>query len=104
MLSNDVCEILRLYAVLPHSCLCSFPLANLQEGEVCQICTNTFSYFHNKWVLDVDLKVVTNKDQSFNIYDICHFEEIMDKLFQKRSNIDASVAALLEFSQLVCFT
>ena len=60
--------------------------------------------FHNKWVLDVDLKVVINKDQSINIDDICHFEEIMDKLVQERSNIGASVAALLEFSQLVCFT
>ena len=28
----------------------------------------------------------------------------MDKLFQERSNIDVSFAALLEFSQLVCFT
>ena len=52
----------------------------------------------------VDLKVVTNKDQSINIHDICCFEEVMDKLFQEQSNIDASLAALLEFSQLVCFT
>ena len=59
---------------------------------------------HNKWVLDVHLKVVANKDQSNNIHDICHFEEIMDNLFQERSNIDAFLAALLEFSQFVCFT
>ena len=32
-----------------------------------------------------------------NIRDIYHFEEIMHKLFQERSNIDASLAALLEF-------
>ena len=32
------------------------------------------------------------------------FEEILDKLFQERSNVDASLAALLELSQLVCFT
>ena len=52
----------------------------------------------------MDLKVVTNKDQSINIHYICHFEEIMNKLFQEQSNIGASLAALLEFSQLVCFT
>ena len=66
-------EILKLYAVLPHSCLRSFPLANLQEGELCQIYTNTFisrrtRNFHNKWVLDINLNVVTNKDQSINIH------------------------------------
>ena len=67
------------------------------------LCQSTWNFRH-KWILDVvDLKVVTNKDQSNNIYDICHFEEVMDKLFQERSNIDASLAALLEFSQLVCF-
>ena len=49
-------------------------------------------------------KVVTNKDQLNNIHDICHFEEIMDKLFQEQGSIDVSLAALLEFSQLVCFT
>ena len=48
------------------------------------------------------LKVVTNKDQSNNIHDICHFEEIMDRLFQERTNIDVFLAILLEFSQLVC--
>ena len=87
--------------------MCSFPLADLQEAELCQIYSNTyssFSNFYNKWVSDLDLKVVINKDQSNNIHDICHFEEIMDKLFQERSNIDASMAALLEFSQLVCVT
>ena len=113
MLSCHFCEILRLYALLPHTCFFSFPLTNLQEGELCQIYTiftDTYSSllnhleFSQKWVLDVDLKVVTNKDQSKNIYDICNFEEIMDNLFQERSNIDASLAALLEFSQLVCFT
>ena len=67
------------------------------------LCQSTWN-FHNNWVLDVDLKVVTNKDKSNKIYDICHFEEITDKLFQVRSNIDASLAALLEFSQFVCFT
>ena len=51
----------------------------------------------------MDLKVVTNKDQSNNIHNISHFEKIMDKLFQEKSNIDASLAALLEFSHLVCF-
>ena len=50
----------------------------------------------------MDLKIVTNKDQSNNIHDICHFEEIIDKLLQERSNIDDSLAALLEFSQIVC--
>ena len=40
---------------------------------------------------------MTRKDQSNNIRDIYHFEEIMYKLFQERSNIDASLAALLEF-------
>ena len=30
--------------------------------------------------------------------------KITDKLFQERSNINASLAVLLEFSQLVCFT
>ena len=54
-------------------------------------------------MLLVDLKVVTNKDQSINIHDICHFVEIIwAKLFQERSNIDASFAALQEFLQLVC--
>ena len=104
---GSFCEILTLYTVLYHNCLCSFPLADLQEAELCQIYSNTyssFSNFYNKWVSDLDLKVVINKDQSNNIHDICHFEEIMDKLFQERSNIDASMAALLEFSQLVCFT
>ena len=48
------------------------------------------------------LKVVTNKDQSNNIHDICHFEEIRDRLFQERTNIDVFLAVLLEFSQLVC--
>ena len=44
------------------------------------------------------------------IADILHFsdngrvEKIMDKLFQERSNIDAFLVTLLEFSQLVCFT
>ena len=113
MLSCHFCEILRLYALLPHTCFFSFPLTNLQEGELCQIYTIfTDTYpsllnhleFSQKWVLDVDLKVVTNKDQSKNIYDICNFEEIMDNLFQERSNIDASLAALLEFLQLLCFT
>ena len=52
----------------------------------------------------MSFKVVTNKDQSISIHDIFHFEEIMDKLFQEWSNIDASLASLLEFSQLVCFT
>ena len=28
----------------------------------------------------------------------------MDNLFKERSNIDASLAAILEFSQLACFT
>ena len=45
MLSCDFCKILRLYAVLPHSCSCSFCLVNLQEGELCQIYTNTYSSF-----------------------------------------------------------
>ena len=39
------------------------------------------------FVLEVDLKVVTNKDQSNNIHGIFHFEGIMNKLFQERSNI-----------------
>ena len=108
MLSCDFCEILRLYALLPHSCFCSFPLTNLQEGQLCQmyltlLCQSTWN-FRNKSVLGVDLKVVTIKDQSNNIHDICHFEEIKDKLFQEWSNIDASLVALLEFSQLICFT
>ena len=49
---------------------------------------------------------MTNKDQSNNIHDIRYFEQIMDKLFQERSNIDVSLAAVLEFLQLVrvCFT
>ena len=51
----------------------------------------------------MDLKVVTNKDKSNNIHNISHFEKIMDKLFQEKSNIDASLATLLEFSHLVCF-
>ena len=51
----------------------------------------------------MDVKVVTYKDQSINIH-ICHFEDIMDKLFQEQSNIGAFLVALLEFSQLVCFT
>ena len=50
----------------------------------------------------MDLKTVTNKDQSNNIHDICHFEKIIDKLLQERSNIDDSLTALLEFSQIVC--
>ena len=76
------CKILSLYTVLYHNCLCSFPLADLQEAELCQIYSNTyssFSNFYNKQVSDVDLKVVINKDQSNNIHDIYHFEEIMDK-------------------------
>ena len=52
----------------------------------------------------MNFKVVTNKDQLNNIHDICHFEEILDKLFQERSNIDVSLVALPEFSQSVCFT
>ena len=47
---------------------------------------------------------MTIEGQSNNIHDTGHFEKIMDKLFQERSNIDASLEALLEFSQLVCFT
>ena len=47
---------------------------------------------------------MTINGQSNNIHDIGYFEEIMDKLFQERNNIDASLEALLEFSQLVCFT
>ena len=43
----------------------------------------------------MDLKVVANKNQSNNIYDICHFEEVMDKLFQERRDIDASFVAVL---------
>ena len=78
VISCDFCEVLCLYAVLVHSCLCSLDL-------------------------DIDLKVVIDKDQSSNIYDICHFEENMGKLFQEQRNIDASSAALLEFSKLVCF-
>ena len=54
--------------------------------------------FSQQMVLDVDLKVVTIKDQSNNIHDICHFEEIMDRLFQEGSNIDASLVPLLENS------
>ena len=52
----------------------------------------------------MDIKVVTNKDQSNNINNICYFEEIVDKLFQEKSNVDTSLAALLGFSQPVCFT
>ena len=44
-LSCDFCEIVRLHAVLPYNCLCSFPFANLQEGELYQIYTNTYSSF-----------------------------------------------------------
>ena len=33
-----------------------------------------------------------------------HFEDLTDKLYQEQSNIDVSLAALLEFSQLACFT
>ena len=109
MLSCDFCEILRLYALLPQSCFCSFLLQTCRKENflkyivILALCQSTWN-FYNKWVLDVDLKVVTIKDQSNNIHDICHFEEIMDKLFQERSNIDASLLAVLEFSQLVCFT
>ena len=46
----------------------------------------------------MSFKVVTSKDQLNNIHDICHFEEIMNKLYQERSNIDVSLAALPEFS------
>ena len=85
-----------------------FPSWKLARGELWQIYTNTYSPFSklldNKWVLAVDLKVVTNKDKSNNIHDICHFEENVDKLFQEKINIDASLAALLEFLKLVCFT
>ena len=45
ILSCDVCKTLRLSAVLPRSCLCSFPLTYLQKGELCEIYTNTYSYF-----------------------------------------------------------
>ena len=51
----------------------------------------------------MDLKVVTYKDESNNIH-ISYFEEIIDKVFQERSNIDASFTKLLGFLQLVCFT
>ena len=47
---------------------------------------------------------MTNKDESNDVHNISDFEEIMDKLFQERSNIDASLVELLEFSQLGCFT
>ena len=108
MLSRDFSEILRFTAFLSHSYFCSFPLKNLPEGQLCQmyltlLCQSTWN-FRNKSVLDVDLKVVTIKDQSNNIHDICHFEEIKDKLLQEWSNIDTSLVALLEFSQLICFT
>ena len=43
-------------------------------------------------VLGVDINIVTNKDQSISINDIHHFEEFKNKLFQERSNIDASLA------------
>ena len=80
-----------------------FPCWRLAGGELWQIYTNTYSSFSkhldNNRVLAVDLKVVTNKDQSNNIHDICHFEENIDKLFQEKSNINASLAALLEFLQ-----
>ena len=80
-----------------------FPSWKLARGELWQIYTNTNSSFSkhldNKWVLALDLKVVTNKDKSNNIHDICHFEENIDKLFQEKSNINASLAALLEFLQ-----
>ena len=55
-----------------------------------------------QWIFD--LKAVTIKGQWNNIHDIDHFEEIMDKLFREMSIFDASLEALLEFSQLVCFT
>ena len=45
----------------------------------------------------------SDKNQSNNIHNICHFEENMDKLFQERNNFDASFATVLEFSQLVYF-
>ena len=46
---------------------------------------------------------MTNKNQSINIYDIFQFEEIMDKLFHKRSNIDAYEAILMLTKQYWCF-
>ena len=76
ILSCDLWKILRLYTVLPHACFCSFPDTNSEEGELCQIYTNTslLSWstwdFHNKLVLDADLKIVTNKNQSSSIHDI----------------------------------
>ena len=45
----------------------------------------------------------SDKNQSNNIHNICHFEENMDKLFQKRNNFDTSFATVLEFLQLIYF-
>ena len=45
----------------------------------------------------------SDKNQSNNNHNICHFEDNMDKLFQERKNLDASFATVLEFSQLVYF-
>ena len=58
---------------------------------------------YNKWILDVDLKWVTNKNQQ-TILLHCHFEKVTGKLVQERSNIDAFLEALFEFSQLIFFT
>ena len=58
---------------------------------------------YNKWILDVDLKWVTNKNQQ-TILLYCHFEKVAGKLVQERSNIDAFLEALFEFSQLIIFT
>lgn len=46
---------------------------------------------------------MTNKNQQ-TILLHCHFEKVTEKLVQERSNIDAFLEALFEFSQLIFFT
>lgn len=46
---------------------------------------------------------MTNKNQQ-TILLHCHFEKVAGKLVQERSNIDAFLEALFEFSQLIIFT
>ena len=97
MLSYDFCEILRLYAVLPHSFLRSSRLANLQM-EIFVKYVLILLFLETPTVLDVDLKGVTNKDQPINIRDIYHFEEVWTSCFKKGAIFAFSLAALLLFS------
>ena len=80
-----------------------FHISNFQEGELCQKYTNTYFSFSkhlefSQWMsFRCEFQGNDTKRSINNIRDIYHFEEIMHKLFQERSNIDASLAALLEF-------